>query len=119
MSDTRTPVWLVAADVAHIGHRSLTLTVQAEGRSAVIVEGGHERLQAPAGVTLVQLAPACLCCVGELPLRVALARLLRQRPSAIWVEVSSLVHREQLVQRLEQGSLGLHARFAWLEPDQN
>jgi G3E family GTPase len=102
-----------------IGQRSLTLSARGEGKKAVIVEGGDERLQAPAGVTLVQLAPACLCCVGELPLRVALARRLRQRPSAIWVEVSSLVHREQLLQRLEQGSLGLHAHFAWLESDQN
>ena len=119
MSDTRTPVWLVQADPAEIGGRGLALAAQAGGSAALIVEGGDRLLQAPTGVTLIQLAPACLCCVGELPLRVALARLLRQRPSAIWVEVSSLVHREQLVQRLEQGSLGLHARFAWLEPDQN
>ncbi len=119
MSETRTPVWLVRADPADIGARGLALAARAGGSAALIVEGGDRLLQALAGVTLIQLAPACLCCVGELPLRVTLARLLRQKPSVIWVEVSSLAHREQLLRRLEQGTLGLHASFSWHEPDQN
>ena len=119
MSEVRTPVRLVPADPAAVGERALALASRAEKPVAVVVEGGDQLLQAPAGVTLIQLAPACLCCVGELPLRVTLARLLRQKPSVIWVEVSSLVHREQLLQRLEQGTLGLHATFSWHEPDQN
>ena len=48
----------------------------AEGPQAVIVEGGPGTFVASGGITLVQLAAGCVCCVGQLPLRVTVARLL-------------------------------------------
>lgn len=73
-----------------------------EGRQAVIVEGGPGTLSAPAGVELVQLAPGCVCCVGQLPLRVTVARLLRlSRPARLWIEVSAAGHVAELRRQLD------------------
>lgn len=72
-----------------------------EGLQAVIVEGGPGTLSAPPGVELVQLAPGCVCCVGQLPLRVTVARLLRQvRPARLWIEVSAAQHVAELRRQL-------------------
>ena len=73
-----------------------------EGLQAVIVEGGPGTLSAPPGVELVQLAPGCVCCVGQLPLRVTVARLLRQaRPARLWIEVSAAQHVAELRRQLD------------------
>lgn len=72
-----------------------------EGVQAVIVEGGPGTLSAPPGVEMVQLAPGCVCCVGQLPLRVTVARLLRQiRPARLWIEVSAAGHLAELRRQL-------------------
>ncbi|QEI04549.1 hypothetical protein FXN63_00910 [Pigmentiphaga aceris] len=72
-----------------------------EGEQAVIVEGGPGTLVAPGGITLVQLAAGCVCCVGQLPLRVTVARLLRQvRPARLWIEISDGAHLAEVRRQL-------------------
>jgi len=76
-------------------------THRSEGRQAVIVEGGPGTLTAPPGVEMVQLAAGCVCCVGQLPLRVTVARLIRQvRPARLWIEVSDGRHLAELRRQL-------------------
>ena len=73
---------------------------------AVIAEGALWPLQAD-GAEIVQLA-ACPCCLGAVPLRVALTRLLRRsRPRALLVLLASPEHLPRLRQQVEGGSLGL------------
>ncbi len=67
---------------------------------AIILEGlasGSSPLDdLPSGQTLARIAPGCLCCTGNLVLRVTLNRLLRQRPRRIFVGVADSGHLDQL-----------------------
>ena len=67
---------------------------------AIILEGlasGNSPLDdLPPGQTLARIAPGCLCCTGNLVLRVTLNRLLRQRPRRIFIGVADSGHLDQL-----------------------
>jgi G3E family GTPase len=68
-------------------------------RSAVILEGlpdGRLILDASDNLMLHRVAPACLCCTGNLVLRVTLNRILRLRPDRLLIGVASLDHLDQL-----------------------
>lgn len=43
-----------------------------------------------------RIAPGCLCCTGNLVLRVTLNRLLRQRPGRLFIGVARSEHLDQL-----------------------
>ena len=67
---------------------------------AIILEGlasGSSPLDdLPPGQTVARIAPGCLCCTGNLVLRVTLNRLLRQRPRRIFIGVADSEHLDQL-----------------------
>ncbi|PWF54946.1 GTPase [Massilia glaciei] len=67
--------------------------------NAVILEGlplGDTCL-APSGLLAVhRIAPGCLCCTGQLVLRVTLNRLLRQRPARLFIGPAPGDHLDQL-----------------------
>ncbi|MGO4478969.1 GTPase [Massilia sp. 2TAF26] len=69
-------------------------------RSAVILEGlapGNSPLDSlPADVLFARIAPGCLCCTGNLVLRVTLNRMLRQRPERLFIGVARSEHLDQL-----------------------
>ena len=68
-------------------------------RCAVILEGlpdGRTILSSSSSLALHRVAPACLCCTGNLVLRVTLNRILRLRPERIFVGVASVDHLDQL-----------------------
>ena len=69
-------------------------------RSAVILEGlapGNSPLDSlPAHVLSARIAPGCLCCSGNLVLRVTLNRMLRQRPERLFIGVARSEHLDQL-----------------------
>jgi G3E family GTPase len=71
-----------------------------DGAQAIILEGlasGSSPLDdLPPGQTLARIAPGCLCCTGNLVLRVTLNRLLRQRPRRIFIGVADSEHLDQL-----------------------
>jgi hypothetical protein len=68
--------------------------------AAVILEGlaaGTSSLdEAAPGLRLARIAPGCLCCAGNIVLRVTLNRLLRQRPGRIFIGVARSEHLDQL-----------------------
>jgi G3E family GTPase len=74
-------------------------------KSAVILEGlasGNSPLDTlPAHVLRARIAPGCLCCAGNLVLRVTLNRLLRQRPERLFIGVARSEHLDQLRSWLE------------------
>jgi hypothetical protein len=68
--------------------------------SGVILEGiasGSSPLDSlPAHVLFARIAPGCLCCAGNLVLRVTLNRVLRQRPVHLYIGVARSEHLDQL-----------------------
>ncbi|TAK92337.1 MAG: hypothetical protein EPO06_00545 [Burkholderiaceae bacterium] len=81
-------------------------------RWSILLEGGPGTLQAPAGVTLHQLAAQCVCCQGALPLRVTLARIIRlEQPQRIVLELTHTEHLSRTIELLQSGSFGEHLRY--------
>src|SRR5205085_6503161 len=67
--------------------------------SAVILEGlpdGKPILAPSPSLLIERIAPGCLCCTGNLVLRVTLNRLLRRAPSRLFIGVASAGHLDQL-----------------------
>jgi hypothetical protein len=69
------------------------------GPTAVILEGladASSALVPSASLLISRIAPGCLCCTGNLVLRVTLNRLLRQRPGRLFIGVARSEHLDQL-----------------------
>jgi hypothetical protein len=91
----RVPVTLVAGPAA-LAREQAIASLLLPG-TAVILEGlpsGNSIL--PPSPLLARIAPGCLCCTGNLVLRVTLNRLLRQRPSRLLIGVANGEHLDQL-----------------------
>jgi G3E family GTPase len=84
------------------------LAETASARRAIIVEGVFLGIEAPADVPVTSLASGCVCCLGQLPLRVSLVRLVRSlRPEAILLVLSGGEHAARVRALLADGSLGV------------
>ncbi len=88
---------IAAAMTAGAGSAAI-LEGLADGASvlAELAERGPER-GAP---QLLRIAPGCLCCAGNLVLRVTLNRLLRRPPAQLFISLANAEHVEQLRQWL-------------------
>ena len=67
--------------------------------TAVILEGladASSPLSPDSHLSVARIAGGCLCCAGNLVLRVTLNRLLRQRPDRVLIGVGSSDHLDQL-----------------------
>jgi G3E family GTPase len=87
--------------IAQILHQNgaFSSVPSAGGLSAVILEGlpdGQPILQASSTLLIERIAPGCLCCTGNLVLRVTLNRLLRRRPANLVIGVANDGHLDQL-----------------------
>jgi hypothetical protein len=73
---------------------------QSGAKSGVIIEGlasGSSPLDSlPEHILFARIAPGCLCCAGNLVLRVTLNRLLRQHPERLFIGVARSEHLDQL-----------------------
>ncbi len=74
-------------------------------RCAIVLEGlpdGSSTLAPEALAALSptpvlhRIAPGCLCCSGNLVLRVTLNRILRQRPARLYLALANAEHLQQL-----------------------
>jgi hypothetical protein len=66
---------------------------------AVILEGladAQSQLAPSPSLLISRIAAGCLCCAGNLVLRVTLNRLLRQRPQRLFIGVARSEHLDQL-----------------------
>lgn len=90
----------VAREAAIAGLIDATASSTApKGFTAVILEGiasGATLVPDAAPVRFVRLAPGCMCCTGNLVLRVTLNRLLRQGPERLFLGVANSEHLDQL-----------------------
>jgi hypothetical protein len=67
--------------------------------AGVILEGlpsGSSPLENSDKLLVSRIAPGCLCCAGNLVMRVTLNRLLRQRPARLFIGVAATTHLDQL-----------------------
>lgn len=77
-------------------------------QTAIILEGlptGSSKLDTLASspdLKIARIAPGCLCCTGNLIMRVTLNRLLRSRPAHLYISVANDEHIEQLRRFLTQ-----------------
>jgi len=104
MADGRVATTLVTGASAQARERAVAAELsdpQQKLSSAVILEGlasGSSPLDGleSSGVLIARIAPGCLCCTGNLVLRVTLNRLLRQRPERLFIGVAGSEHLDQL-----------------------
>jgi len=122
----RTPLTLVSGGVASAREAAIAAALPAQQSTAVILEGlasGNSILAdlaeaAPAAdispLQVLRIAPGCLCCSGNLVLRVTLNRLLRRPPARLFISLADATHIEQL-----RSWLSASPYDAWLalEPD--
>jgi hypothetical protein len=68
-------------------------------RCAIVLEGlpdGHPILVPSDALLIERIAPGCLCCTGNLVLRVTLNRILRRRPERLYIGLATMEHLDQL-----------------------
>lgn len=64
--------------------------------------GGLEQSEHFSRLRIARIAPGCLCCTGNLTMRVTLNRMLRHRPSHLYIGLATDTHLEQIRQFLSQ-----------------
>lgn len=101
-----TSLRLIAGGRVGAREAAIAAALAAGKSAAVILEGmpdGQSTLRdaleqtAPqCAPVLLHLAPGCLCCAGNLVLRVSLNRVLRRRPEQLFIGLADPAHLEQL-----------------------
>jgi hypothetical protein len=79
--------------------------------AAVILEGladANSPLESTpeTGLHVLRIAPGCLCCAGNLVLRVTLNRLLRRPPAQLFISLANAEHVDQLRSMLLEAPYG-------------
>lgn len=72
---------------------------------AVVLEGlpdGSNVLSESASLRLHRIAPGCMCCIGNLAMRVTLNRIFRYPPAYLFISLSSTEHLEKIAIFLQQ-----------------
>ena len=96
-----TLVTLVTGASAAVRETALAATLDPAVSTALILEGmpdGSSRLDALNLGTLhiARIAPGCLCCVGNLTMRVTLNRILRRPPARLYISIADSTHLGQI-----------------------
>jgi hypothetical protein len=106
-----------AAIAAQLHHRAARHPDH--GTEAVILEGladAQSQLVPSPSLLISRIAAGCLCCAGNLVLRVTLNRLLRQRPQRLFIGVARGEHLDQLRSWLQSAP---YDQLLELTPDLN
>ncbi|MGV8869783.1 MAG: GTPase [Janthinobacterium svalbardensis] len=103
-----TPLTLVSGGRAAGREAAIAHALAPDEPAAVILEGladgnailadlaGQVSPSPPFPLQLLRIAPGCLCCSGNLVLRVTLNRLLRHPPARLFISLADATHIEQL-----------------------
>jgi hypothetical protein len=101
----RTTTTLVTGATAGARERSIAADLPGGACRAVLLEGlpDGQTILIPSSTLLIErIAPGCLCCTGNLVLRVTLNRLLRRRPERLYIGLATTEHLDQLRSWLRQ-----------------
>jgi hypothetical protein len=98
-SVARIPTTLVTGPSGRAREAAIAANLHQNGATAIILEGladAHSPLFPSASLLISRIAPGCLCCTGNLVLRVTLNRLLRVSPKRLYIGVARGEHLDQL-----------------------
>ncbi len=94
---------LVTGPTAGVRERAIAAALRPGEDTAIILEGLADGTSPLAGFdgsawqpALHRIAPGCLCCAGNLVLRVTLNRLLRRPPARLFISLADAAHVGQL-----------------------
>lgn len=90
---------LVAGGTGRTREAAIAARLDPGRACAAILEGlpdGHAILTPDSSLQVQRIAPGCLCCTGNLVLRVTLNRILRQRPERLFIALAAGEHLDQL-----------------------
>jgi len=94
------PTTLVVGPTAAAREAAIAAALETGADIAVILEGlpdGHSSLDAAAAhLRIARIAPGCLCCTGNLTMRVTLNRMLRPLPTRLYIGLATSSHLEQI-----------------------
>lgn len=71
-------------------------------QTAILLEGlpdGNSELDTLASnpnLSIARIAPGCMCCTGNMIMRVHLNRMLRAKPARLYISIANSEHIEQL-----------------------
>ena len=97
-----TPTTLVVGGNAASREAAIAAAMDQSVPTAAILEGiasGTSLLEsdaAPGNLQIFRIAPGCMCCVGNLTLRVTLNRLLRKPPVRLFIALATDTHLPQV-----------------------
>jgi hypothetical protein len=98
-----TPTTLVTGATAAAREAAIAAALAPQQAAAIILEGladGNSPLvydeSAGAQLQVLRIAPGCLCCAGNLVLRVTLNRLLRRPPAQLFIGLADATHVDRL-----------------------
>jgi hypothetical protein len=95
---------LVIGRKATLREAAIAKILSRHAKTALILEGlpdgSASFFEAMPHLTQIRIAPGCLCCTGNLTLRVTLNRLLRQSPDEIYISLANDEHLKELQQFL-------------------
>lgn len=90
---------LVIGATAALREEAIAARLDPATDTAAILEGlpsGKLVLESAARLRLSRIAPGCLCCTGNLTMRVTLNRILRQPPQQLYISLASAEHLDRL-----------------------
>ena len=108
MSAAALPATLVTGASAAVREAAIAASLAGAGHggvAAAILEGlpdPRSILTSSTFLDVHRIAPGCVCCTGNLVLRVTLNRVLRRRPERVYIGLASTDHLDQLRSWLQQ-----------------
>ena len=94
-----TLVTLVIGVHAAVREAAIAARIEPATSTAVILEGlapGVSHLVPTTNLQIIRIAPGCMCCVGNLTLRVHLNRILRKPPTRLFISLATATHLTQV-----------------------
>lgn len=104
---TGIPATLVTGASAARREAAIAGVLDSSLRTALILEGlpdGTPPFEEPlpSWLTIVRIAPGCICCNGNLTMQVMLNRILRQHPERLYIGLANSTHLPRIRQFLQQ-----------------
>lgn len=99
---------LVTGASASAREGTIAALLDAHSSTALILEGlpgGIDQLDQFGNtdhVQIMRIAPGCVCCTGNLPLRVTLNRILRHPPARLYLSLATDTHLHEVRRLLTQ-----------------
>jgi G3E family GTPase len=99
---------LVSGARASAREAAIAAVIDPNTTTALILEGLPDATTQLDGITdrqtvyIARIAPGCLCCTGNLTMRVTLNRILRHPPARLYISLATAAHLAQIRHFLQQ-----------------